>query len=261
MDFRTLSTELRATIERGDYPPGAKFPSQDELADKYGVPVGMVRRVHADLQREGQLAVQTGKGTWVVPPPVRVTSTTAATSHRFDSAPWITACATQHRTGQVQPLGLTRDPAPPDVACRLGVAPGTPLVRRSQLMLVDGTPAQVLDLLLPAHLVDGTPLAHAADLPGGVYAAMRHAGITPAAASEHVTARTATTTEADQLRIDPGAPVQDIWRTTRDLAGRTVEVLHTIAVARHVTITYHLPLPRPRRRPWWYNIIWPSSRT
>jgi hypothetical protein len=34
---------------------------------------------------------------------------------------------------------------------------------------------------------------------------------------------------ADQLRIDPGAPVQDIWRTTRDLAGRTVEALHTTA--------------------------------
>lgn len=96
---------------------------------------------------------------------------------------------------------------------------------------------------MPAAVVDGTPLAQPGKVIGGVYAAMSAAGLAPTTVSEEVAARMPTSEERSQMQLGDGATVLEIWRTTRDQHGQTIEVLRTIASGRLSRLVYdNLPI-------------------
>jgi GntR family transcriptional regulator len=61
-----LADDLRAEIDSGDLPPGARLPSEAEMAEQYGVSRDTVRRATAELASDGLLVVLHGRGTFVV---------------------------------------------------------------------------------------------------------------------------------------------------------------------------------------------------
>lgn len=69
--YALLRNLLRDKILSGDYEPGARFFSQNELMKKYGLSFSTVVRALDELVREGHLVRQQGKGTFVasVTPP------------------------------------------------------------------------------------------------------------------------------------------------------------------------------------------------
>ncbi|MGQ9623605.1 MAG: GntR family transcriptional regulator [Candidatus Caldatribacteriaceae bacterium] len=60
-----LRDALRQALESGEYEPGDRFFSENEIAKKYGVSRMTVRRVMDDLLREGFIFRVPGKGTFV----------------------------------------------------------------------------------------------------------------------------------------------------------------------------------------------------
>ena len=42
--YRTVADDLRAAIGAGEYPPGTRLPSESDLAERYSVSRGTVRR-------------------------------------------------------------------------------------------------------------------------------------------------------------------------------------------------------------------------
>ncbi len=52
-------------IDKGDYPPGSKIPSENELCRKFGISRQTVRHAIAYLIEEGKLTAERGSGTYV----------------------------------------------------------------------------------------------------------------------------------------------------------------------------------------------------
>lgn len=56
---------LVAEIEEGKYEPGAKLPSEPELAERFGVARMTARRALRELREQGIVETEWGKGTFV----------------------------------------------------------------------------------------------------------------------------------------------------------------------------------------------------
>jgi len=63
--FLQLAGSLRASIQSGEYGPGAALPTYQELADTWGVALNTVKSAVALLRDEGLVVTRHGKGTFV----------------------------------------------------------------------------------------------------------------------------------------------------------------------------------------------------
>jgi DNA-binding GntR family transcriptional regulator len=63
--YRQVVDHLRAAVEAGDYPPGAKLPSYDALASEFGVSLGVVKRAMTQLRDERLVVTRHGQGSYV----------------------------------------------------------------------------------------------------------------------------------------------------------------------------------------------------
>lgn len=68
--YYQIRETLRNRIVRGDFEPGEKIPTEEELREEFGVSQITVRRALTDLTREGILERIPGKGTFVQEPGV-----------------------------------------------------------------------------------------------------------------------------------------------------------------------------------------------
>jgi DNA-binding FadR family transcriptional regulator len=62
--------DLAGRIEKGDFKPGDRLPTERELMALYGVSRTVVREAVSSLRSSGRIATQQGRGAWVLDPPV-----------------------------------------------------------------------------------------------------------------------------------------------------------------------------------------------
>jgi GntR family transcriptional regulator len=67
--YQQLAAELRAAIEVGTYPSGARLPSESELALAHGVARGTVRQAFAALAADGLISTRKGSRRQVLAQP------------------------------------------------------------------------------------------------------------------------------------------------------------------------------------------------
>src|SRR3954454_19146632 len=65
---RRVFTALHDRIVRGDWPPGTQLPPHRELAVEFGVAPLTMRQVLAQLEEQGLVSRQVGRGTFVCEP-------------------------------------------------------------------------------------------------------------------------------------------------------------------------------------------------
>lgn len=243
--WREIERELREAIEEGRYGPGERLPTEEELAERYGVVRNTVRKALAELTAAGLVTARPRRGRVVAVAPVSLTIARYATvvdseRARPDLGPWETACHEQGVEGHTELVSVEEIVGEHPVVGRLGVGVGEELVRRRRRMWAEDRVEQVQDAWMPLALVAGTPLAVSGKVVGGVYAAMLRAGLVPARATEEVACRIPTLAEAGELDVALGTPVIEQWRTTFDPAGRALEVLR--AVTGHCVFVYEVPI-------------------
>jgi DNA-binding GntR family transcriptional regulator len=61
--------ELRALVYSGEYPPGTKLPSESELVARFGGSLYMMREALKELNRQGLIETEHGRGSTVVQVP------------------------------------------------------------------------------------------------------------------------------------------------------------------------------------------------
>jgi DNA-binding GntR family transcriptional regulator len=66
--WRQIADDLRADIDSGALPIGARLPSEPELGRIYGVAKATVHKAILELRTEGRLTVTLGRGTFVIEP-------------------------------------------------------------------------------------------------------------------------------------------------------------------------------------------------
>ncbi|BET46669.1 MULTISPECIES: myo-inositol degradation transcriptional regulator [Streptomyces] len=217
-----LSQQLEAAIEHGALTPGSLLGNEIELAARLGLSRPTVRQAIQSLVDKGLLVRRRGVGTQVVHSKVR---RPLELSSLFDDL----EAAGQRPATKV--LVNTVVPAAAEIAAALGVAEDSEVHRIERLRLTHGEPMAYLCNYLPPGLVElDTGQLEAT----GLYRLMRAAGITLHSARQSIGARAATTSEAERLGEDAGAPLLTMERTTFDDTGRAVEFgTHTYRPSRY----------------------------
>jgi GntR family transcriptional regulator len=125
--------------------------------------------------------------------------------------------------------------APVEVALRLGVEEGAPVIARRRLFLVNGEPVALCDSYYPVEIAEGTALAELDRVPGGAYGLIED-GAGPIRRKlkrsvDDLVCRMPRPEETEALELALGVPVVRILRTVYDSQGEAVEVQDTVAAA------------------------------
>lgn len=63
--YQQIMEQITQRVAVGDWPPGTPLPSIRELATDTSVSIITIKRAYLELEREGVIATQQGKGSWV----------------------------------------------------------------------------------------------------------------------------------------------------------------------------------------------------
>jgi GntR family transcriptional regulator len=242
-----IADDVRMRIETGEYKPGDRLPSLDELAETHLCSLTAARRALDLLKQQGLVISTQGKGNFVRQRP-------SARRHgvdRYSRSRWRSGeavldaeAARQGLTaGQVM-RELADVPAPVSVAERLRIEPGTTVFVRRRTTMINDRPNQLADSYYPLTLVERVSQIREENTgPGGGFARIEDAGILLDRISEEWSSRMPTGPETVALRLPAGTPVIDLVRTTYDIEGHPVEVMLAVIAADMVRMAYEFKIP------------------
>ena len=242
--YKQIADHLRTAIGRERLQAGDQLPSEAQLMAHYGVARMTARNALRLLQAEGLITAEHGRGVYVRPrPPVRrLASDRFAQRHRKEGkAAFLIESEQAAATPTVDMIKVSEAPPPVEVAERLKVPDGEPVVVRSRRYSLDGRPVETAVSYIPADLARGTPISDPNPGPGGIYARLEEQGHTLGRFTEDVAASMPSPEEARLLSLPPGVPVFRLVRTAYDVDGRAVEVCDTIMAADAYLLSYELP--------------------
>lgn len=228
--FRPLYLQVKDLLMQrlatGAWRPGEALPSEFGLAAEFKVSQGTVRKALDELAAQNLVVRQQGKGTFVA----RHTPQRAL-FHFFH----LVADDGARALPGSRVLSLRVAEADRGEARRLGLNPGTPVVRLKRVRLLGGEAAIFERIVLPASRFPNFVRRLPADVPNEVYRYYEDVyGITVARAVEKLKATGATAEEAKALGLSRGAPLLEIDRIAYALDGRPVEWrLSRCSTARH----------------------------
>lgn len=241
--YQQVADRLRDAIVAGEYPPGQALPSESVLAEQYGLNRTTINKAVRLLAAQGLVTVEHGRGAFVrIPRPVIHVSTSYVTQVGDQPrASWHSEAERLGMRGTQKLTDVGEVAAEDDIGGLLGVEPGSAVVVRRRVMLLDDEPVQLADSYYPLDLARGTPIAEPRKLPGGTVAALERLGLELGDFEEQVSARAATPAERQALQLADGIPVLVLTRTTYTTGGRPVEVSRAVLAADRHQLTYQLP--------------------
>lgn len=242
-----LATELRTAIESGSLAPGAKLPSERELAERHGMARNTVRQAVRLLAESGLVVSEHGRGVFVRPAiaVVRLGNDRYSPRHRGTGlSPFLLECAKQGKVGRFEVLSIERLVPPKDVAKRLNISDKTESVlRRENVFWADSDPLQRVTTWLPWSLAEGTGLVEdEVGHPFGIHGILEQKGHTMGRILDEVNARMPTPEERELLRIPLGVPVIDVLHTSIDTDGAAYELTRFVMRADMSALLYSAPV-------------------
>jgi GntR family transcriptional regulator len=242
--FKQVADGLRSAILSGEFAPGGRLPSEQQLMNSYRVARGTIRDAVDLLRGEGLVRTEHGRGTFVRdrPPVRRLAHDRFARRHRERGrAAYLAELEAEGRRPEVQVLEVARTKAPDEVAVWLQLAIGADVLVRRRRYLADGEPMELAISYIPWELAEGTAMVEANTGPGGVYARLEERGHELKRFSEEVAARMPTSDEVRALVLEPGVPVIRVVRVAYDMDERPVEACDTVMAADRYVLSYELP--------------------
>lgn len=206
---------LRQRIEDGTHPAGSLLPSENELADAYGVSRITSRRALEELVADGLAKRERGRGTRVLakvdPPQLAESSVDGLVEN-------VTLWG-ERTTVDILEYGLV--PAPVAVAKELGVEPGTPVHRCIRIRRLNGRPVGHVTSHVPSDIGALFSRTELSETP--LLALLQRKGIEAARADQTLTATLADPRVARLLGVEVGAPLLRKLRVVHDADDRAVE--------------------------------------
>ena len=217
--YAQIVTAVQQRIEDGTYPAGELMPSESQLVREFGVSRPTVVRALQLLALQGWIEREHGRGSFVKGPP--------ATEQPM-SRPGRTLVDTPGgETGEIIEVGRAKTPA--EVSKLLGVPKGSPALVRRRVVSHEGAPVELVSAWFPLDVADGTDLADARLLTGGVrqhLQAVKHVRF--AHIRERVRSRLATDEESRLLKLTAPAAVLNLLVVVLDGEGQPVEVVDAV---------------------------------
>ena len=209
--YAQLAELLRHRIDRGDWKPGDRLLSQDELSREFAVARVTVRQAITLLEKDGLLLSKQGKGTFVV---VR-----AEKEHRLHVQTSLSALVTMLQGDEPELLNVAESTTPPRLSDKDGIAaPGYIHMRRVHLRR--GTPYCVISIYLDERIFRQAPERFRHEVMIPILAALP--GVEIAHAHQTLTIGTADPETAGRIGIAINAPVAHVRRLFRSPDGTVI---------------------------------------
>jgi GntR family transcriptional regulator len=225
--YRQIKDLIVQGLQRGEWKPGDVIPSEIELAARFQVSQGTVRKAVDELSTENLLVRRQGRGTFV------------ATHHEERAQFRFLRLVPDDRdpvAGVSRYLECKRTRATGDIAHQLALKPGDALVYVRRLLSFDAAPIVLDEIWLPGSLFKKLTSERLAQYKGPLYGLFESEfGTRMIRADERIRAVAAVADAARLLKVAPGSPLLLVERVSYTYGERPVEVRRGLSV----TGTYH----------------------
>ena len=207
---------LAEAIQRGDFQPGEKLPSERELQGQLGISRATVRQALNDLAGSGLIYTRSGKGTYVAQ--LRIARSLISRVSFSDN---------MRRLGYVPSTRLLEmgvEPAYGIIADDLQIPPGAQVIRIKRLRLADDIPLGIQKSHLPYDLC--FELLNKDFNRASIFDSLVELGLSPHSASQMVKASLPTKDEQRILAITATDPVMRVQWSTFLESGKPIEAAY-----------------------------------
>ena len=214
--YRQIKGLITRELQAGAWKPGEAIPSELELAARFKVSQGTVRKAIDELAADNLLVRRQGKGTFVA------THAEQKIQYRFlrlmpDSG--------GDRGMARRLLDCKRTRAPADVARMLDIKSADAVVQLRRLLLVTGEPVVLDEIWLPGALFKGLSAERLADYKGPMYGMFEaEFGVRMIRADEKIRAMAADVGSAKLLGVAAGFPLLSVERLSFTYGDKPVEL-------------------------------------
>lgn len=225
--WRRIADALREDIGAGRFAPGARLPTEAELAERFAANRHTVRRALGHLIAEGRVRARRGSGTFVTDAPVLypITARTRFSEIAHGAERSVTAETLDHHI----------EPADDAVAHRLGLAPDTDVLVWRTRRAMGARWTSLATHWLPAAPFEGLVEAFArSGSLSAAFAALGHADYSRS--RSEISAGLADAETAAWLDLDPGDPVLVVRALDVDARGAPLQLLETRFAASAVSL-------------------------
>ena len=216
--YRQIADLITRSLQASEWKPGEAIPSEIELAARYKVSQGTVRKAVDELAASNLLVRRQGRGTFVA------THAEATTQFRF-----LRLMADGQR-GEREALSrrfldCRRQRAPAEVARALGLSGGEATLRVRRLLFFRGQPTVLDDIWLPAALFKGLTSERLSAYQGPMYGLFESEfGVRMIRAEEQIRAVAADAAAAALLEVAPATPLLSVERVSYTYGDAAVEL-------------------------------------
>ena len=214
--YQQIRQLMLQALEKGEWKPGEMIPSEFDLAKRFHVSQGTVRKAIDELASDHILIRRQGKGTFVAThrePVVRFRFLRLAPSDG-EAVP-----------AESEILWCRKVRANAEAAAALDLRSGDGLIYIRRLLRFRGEPTVVDDIYLPAALFEGLTMTWLSESPGPLYGLLEAKfGISMVRADERLRAVQAPQDVAALLKIESSKPLLRVDRVSYTYGDRAVEL-------------------------------------
>jgi GntR family transcriptional regulator len=216
--YQQIKSLILHSLQSGEWRPGEAIPSELELAARFKVSQGTVRKAVDEMAAENLLTRRQGKGTFVA------THAEEQVQYRFlrlaADAPAAPSGSTQREF-----LDCRRMRAPVDVARALKLKSGDMVVEVRRVLHLSDQPVVLDDIWLPGHLFKGLTADRLSEYRGPMYALFEtEFGVRMIRAEEKIRAVAADASSAERLHVGEGSPLLSVERLSFTYGDQPVEL-------------------------------------
>ena len=219
--FSPLYQQIKALIikalQGGEWKAGESIPSEQDLALRFGVSQGTVRKAIDEMAAEKLVVRRQGKGTFV--------ATHAEQEVRYRFLRLVPDEGEVEGKLERQLLDCQRQRAPAWIAKQLHMRAGEPMIEVRRLLHAGGRPIVLDDIWLPGALFKGLTLEKLEQQRGPFYGFFEaEYGVHMIRAEEKIRAVAADAETAALLQIEEGAPLLSVERLSYTYDNKPVEL-------------------------------------
>ena len=213
--YQQIKNLIVQGLEAGEWRPGEAIPSEAELAVRFRVSQGTVRKAVDEMAAENLLIRRQGKGTFVA------THADPRAFFRFLRLVPLSGGVEQSKS---VPLECWRAKAGAEAARVLKLKLGDPIIIVRRVLQFSGKPVVVDEIYLPGEIFPGLSLDVLKDYQGSLYSLFEsHFHVPMIRAEERIRAVAADRGTAELLGVAEGSPLLSVERVTHSYGDKPVE--------------------------------------
>ena len=205
--YQQIKVLILQSLQGGEWKPGDVIPSEMDLAARFRVSQGTVRKAIDELAAENLVVRRQGKGTFVA------THAEQQVQYRFLRLLPDTGDASSEGPRQRHFIECKRLRAPADIARALGLRSGDAVLHVRRVLSFQQVPTILEDLWLPAAPFKGLTAERLGSYRGPMYALFEtEFGVRMVRAEEKIRALAASEPACELLKVKAGDPLLSVER-------------------------------------------------